>query len=65
MLAFNVETTESEDFVLLPSGRFAHRVSYVEALTRKDFLRLTAMPTTLRLEANRPVAGTLFILQKR
>jgi hypothetical protein len=28
-------------------------------------LRLTAMPTTLRLEANRPVAGTLFVLQKR
>ena len=65
LLAFNIETTEVADFTLLPSGRFAHRVSYVEGLTRKGYLRLTAMPTTLRLEANRPVSGTLFILQKR
>jgi predicted TPR repeat methyltransferase len=65
LLAFNIETTEVADFAVLPSGRFAHRVSYVEGLARADFLRLTAMPTTLRLEANRPVAGTLFIMQKR
>jgi predicted TPR repeat methyltransferase len=65
IFAFDVETTEEQDFVVLPSGRFAHRVAYVEALARKDFAQLHVMSTTLRLEASRPVAGALFILEKR
>jgi predicted TPR repeat methyltransferase len=65
LFAFNVETTEAQDFRVLPSGRFAHCISYVERLARSDFEMLHVEPSTLRLEANRPVAGALFVLERR
>ena len=65
LLAFNIETTDDSDFKVLPSGRFAHRVAYVEALAARDFTVLQMSRTTLRLEASRPVAGALFLLEKR
>jgi predicted TPR repeat methyltransferase/Flp pilus assembly protein TadD len=64
VFACSVETTELADFALLPSGRFAHRLSHILALAQKDFGVLETMPTTIRLEANRPVPGALVILQR-
>jgi predicted TPR repeat methyltransferase len=64
VFACSVETTELADFALLPSGRFAHRLSYVLGLAQNDFTVLETMPTTIRLEANRPVPGALVILQR-
>ncbi len=65
LFAFNIESTDMADFTVLPTGRFAHRISYVEELARKDFTLVEMVPTTLRLEANRPVAGALFVLRRR
>jgi predicted TPR repeat methyltransferase len=64
LFAFNIETTETQEFTVLPSGRFAHRISYVEGLAAKDFKVLRVEPATLRLEANRPVAGALCVLER-
>jgi len=64
LLAFNVETTRA-DFAVLPSGRFAHAVAYIEAVSRSDFDILEIRETMIRLEANKPVAGVLVILQRR
>ncbi len=65
IFAFNVETTAAADFVVLPSGRFAHAIAYIEAVSRRDFDILAIQETTIRLEANHPVAGVLVILQRR
>ena len=65
IFAFSIETTSAADFVLLPSGRFAHRMSYIEELSKDDFIVTQTEPTTIRLEANKPVAGALIVLQRR
>jgi predicted TPR repeat methyltransferase len=65
LFALSIETTDAADLVLLPSGRFAHRMSYIEELSKDDFIVLQAVPTTIRLEANQPVAGVLVLLQRR
>jgi predicted TPR repeat methyltransferase/Flp pilus assembly protein TadD len=65
LLAFSVETTGEADFVLLPSGRFAHRLEYIAWLAQADFVIVETVCRSLRLEANRPVAGALFVLQRR
>jgi len=65
ILAFNVETTAAADFHILPSGRFAHAISYLEALVAENFEMMTVQTTTLRLEAAQPVAGALVLLQRR
>ncbi len=65
LFAFSVETTGAGDFTLLPSGRFAHSSAYIERLAARDFHVLRQQPTTIRFEANQPVVGALFILQRR
>jgi predicted TPR repeat methyltransferase len=65
LFAFNIETADTEDFVLLASGRFGHNPSYVAELAAPDFTILKSVATTFRLEANRPVPGVLFVLQRR
>lgn len=64
-MALSVETTTEADFVGLPSGRFAHAAGYIEALSRADFVLVEKQETTIRLEANQPVAGFLIVLQRR
>lgn len=65
LFACSIETTESADFALLPSGRFAHRLSYILDLAQRDFILLETVETTIRLEANRRVGGALVILQRQ
>jgi predicted TPR repeat methyltransferase/Flp pilus assembly protein TadD len=65
LFALSIETTDVADYALLPSGRFAHRIAYIEKLSQRDFIPLEAANATIRLEASRPVAGFLFVLQRR
>jgi predicted TPR repeat methyltransferase len=65
ILAFSIETTEGGDYRLMPTGRFAHANSYVEALAQSDFIVDCKLATTIRLEINRPVAGALFVLRRK
>ncbi|HLH12636.1 MAG TPA: tetratricopeptide repeat protein [Methylovirgula sp.] len=65
LLAFNVETTNEADFLVLPSGRFAHARDYIERLAGADFTLVELRETTIRLEANSPVAGLLVVFGRR
>jgi len=65
LFAFNIETTAAADYELLASGRFAHSRVYIEEIAARDFVFLGSVETIVRLEANRPVAGTLIVLQRR
>lgn len=70
-LAFSTETLDSEtfagrDWVVGPSQRFAHREAYVRSrLDAAGFDVLVAEPIVVRRENGAPVAGHLFLAQRR
>jgi predicted TPR repeat methyltransferase len=63
LLAFNAETAE-RDFCILPSGRFAHATSYIDAAAAVNFTRIDLQHTMIRLEAAKPVDGVLVVLRR-
>jgi predicted TPR repeat methyltransferase/Flp pilus assembly protein TadD len=65
LFAFSIECTRGADYVLLPSGRFAHSAAYIEELARDRFTVVHTASKTFRLEAGAPVNGALYILQRR
>lgn len=65
LFAASIETTEHEDFVLLPSGRFAHSASYFEAMASTHFDIVRKQPSDLRIEAGHPVSGLLYVMRRR
>ena len=62
LLAFNVETTTLANWVLLPSGRFAHCVEALLASAAPWFTLRSSQPAFLRVEANQRVDGALVLL---
>lgn len=64
LFVFSFETGEGADYRLRPCGRFAHDPHYVAALAGKRFETLTRVATTIRLEANAPVAGEVVVLRR-
>ncbi len=65
LLAISVEVAATTTWTLLPSGRFAHALPYVEAAMREGFDLVDNVPTLIRLEANKPVEGALLLLRRR
>ncbi|HEX4765263.1 MAG TPA: tetratricopeptide repeat protein [Lichenihabitans sp.] len=65
ILALSIETTAEHDYALLSSGRFAHDPCYVRRLAAEAFDDLEEVPAVIRLEANRPVEGMFFVLERR
>jgi predicted TPR repeat methyltransferase len=65
LFAASIERADSGDFTLLASGRFAHSEAYFEACAAKHFEILRKNNSELRLEAGRPVSGTLYVLRRR
>jgi predicted TPR repeat methyltransferase len=65
VFAFNVETTSRADWVLLPSGRFAHSVEAVLASAAPWFRLRSNQSAFLRVEANERVQGALVLLERR
>ncbi|MGP8231824.1 MAG: methyltransferase domain-containing protein [Methylovirgula sp.] len=63
LLAFNAETAEA-GFRVLPSGRFAQALDYIEAMAAPYFTAVELQMTTIRLEAAQPVEGALIVLQR-
>jgi predicted TPR repeat methyltransferase len=61
----SIERADGGDFTLLTSGRFAHSEAYFEACAAKHFEILRKDHSELRLEAARPVSGTLYVLRRR
>jgi len=64
ILAFNVETTALGNWVLLPSGRFAHCVEALLASAAPWFTLRSSRPAFLRVEANQRVEGALVVLER-
>ncbi|MBY6241240.1 methyltransferase domain-containing protein [Methylosinus sp. Sm6] len=65
LFAFSFEAGAGRAHALSPCGRFVHNPTYVEGLWSGNFDCLFAQQTTIRLEANRPVAGRLVLLRKK
>lgn len=63
LFAFNAETAAS-GVCILPSGRFAHAISHIEAAAAGNFTVTDLQSTMIRLEAAKPVDGVLVILQR-
>jgi predicted TPR repeat methyltransferase len=64
VFACSYETTTSAGFALKACGRFSHHPAYVAAIYAPRRRLLARQATTLRIEANRPVAGELLVLQR-
>jgi predicted TPR repeat methyltransferase len=62
-LAVSIERACDRNFVLLPSGRFAHGEAYFESLIPRHFEIVRKAETTLRLEAGQPVPGLLYVMR--
>lgn len=63
--AFSIETTEEADVVHLTSGRFAHRLTYIEREAERVGFTVRAIDhTTIRLDVNKPALGALIVLSK-
>lgn len=63
-LAISFETGTQFPFILATSGRYVHTTGYVAAVARKHFETVESLPTPIRLEANRHVAGALQLLRR-
>ena len=67
LFAFSVETLPGDagavDFLLRPSGRFAHGPDYIARLAT-GFEIVGWEPATVRLEAQKPVAGLFVVLRQ-
>jgi predicted TPR repeat methyltransferase len=63
LLAFSTEAWEGDGFHLKPTGRFAQSLSYVRSVVA-GFEELACERTTIRLEANRPVPGHVFVFRR-
>jgi predicted TPR repeat methyltransferase len=64
VFACSYETTTSAGFTLKACGRFSHHPAYVAAIHAPRLRLLARQSTTLRIEANQPVAGELLLLQR-
>jgi predicted TPR repeat methyltransferase len=65
--AFSTETPSgmTQDFRLLPTGRYAHAAHYIERLAANNQLAVERkIDTTIRAEGGVPLAGHVFILKK-
>jgi predicted TPR repeat methyltransferase len=64
VLAFSVETTEAGEYLVLPSGRFAHSRNYVERIARGRFDIERAVGTRIRLDVRGAAEGMIFLLRR-
>lgn len=65
LFVFSVESTEGSTYVLKPTRRYAHPVSYVEGLSRAHgFETVLCERAALRQESGADVPGTLFAFRR-
>lgn len=65
LFAFTVEATEENNWVLTPTGRYAHATDYVERLARGlGYQVLARRRETLRTQSDKPVFGNVWLLKK-
>jgi predicted TPR repeat methyltransferase len=64
IFACSYETAHAEDYALNASGRFSHHPAYVASVCATRFGLVASQSTTLRFEANQPVAGEILVLRR-
>jgi len=65
LLAFTVETLGEGDYVLAPSGRYAHSATYVDSVAAAAGLRpLQSREFPIRTDAGRPVPGAIHLFER-
>lgn len=65
LLAFSVEKSETDDFALLTTLRYAHAPAYIERLAAAHgFAIARAEPTVLRVDKEQPIHGLLYVLKR-
>ncbi len=66
LFVFSTEdSSETDTFMLRDSGRFAHNEKYIYSLAREnDFELLDTQKTIIRYEADEPIHGQVYLLQK-
>jgi predicted TPR repeat methyltransferase len=65
LLAFSTERASSPGHRILCSGRFAHDPDYVRSVFHSEFTERLCHDTTVRVEAELPVAGNIFVFRRR
>jgi len=61
---FSTEGESERDYILRPTGRYAHSRSYIEKLANEHGFSLVASQSTdLRMEGQKPVKGDLYALK--
>jgi len=61
---FSTEETLGQDYILRPTGRYAHSRNYIETLASKHgFTIASSRSTDLRMEGREPITGGLFVLK--
>ncbi len=65
IFALSTEACAGAGFQLLKSGRFAQSPDYVRDVASQAFTPCGCIDTTIRLEANRPVPGHIFMFRRR
>lgn len=64
LFAFSTETGEGTGYSLRTSGRFSHSPQYVRDVARDYFAEVSHSEAAIRLEANRPLPGNLFVFRR-
>ncbi|MFI5379319.1 MAG: tetratricopeptide repeat protein [Tepidisphaerales bacterium] len=65
LLAVSTERASLPGHRILSSGRFAHDPDYVRSVFHSEFTECLCEDTTVRLEAELPVAGNIFVFRRR
>ena len=66
LFAFSIETSVGDDIEIRASGRFAHSPAYIEKLAQAHGLAVAARADhDIRLENNQPIAGALYVLERK
>jgi predicted TPR repeat methyltransferase len=61
---FSTELATEQDYILRPTGRYAHSRNYIETLSNKFGFTIAASKITdLRMEAMQAIKGELFVLK--
>ena len=61
---FTTEECETDDYQLLPTGRYKQSQDYIHRLAEGRFSVEISEPATIRIESGVPVAGRLYLLRK-
>jgi predicted TPR repeat methyltransferase len=62
--AFSTEECPSGDYVLQSTGRYAHARDYVVRLARPAFTVAAEDAVVIRMDAERPLPGRLYLLRR-